>query len=81
MATFFDQVKEMGFKQAFVAKSDEAVERLTAGMNISDIRSALRGDEPRRPNPRLRPHADGFGCTFAPASITTKLPVCTPRSI
>ncbi len=67
MATFFDQVKEMGFKQAFVAKSDEAVERLTAGMNISDIRSALRGDEPRRPNPRLRPHADGFWLHIRPS--------------
>ena len=25
---------------------DEAVERITAGMNISDVRGALRGDEP-----------------------------------
>ena len=60
MATFFEQVSEMGVKQAVVTKADDVVERLTAGMNISDIRGALRGDEPRRPNPRLRPHADGF---------------------
>ena len=52
MATFYDQVREMGLKQATIAKGDEIVERITAGMNTSDIRSALRGDEPRRPNPR-----------------------------
>jgi len=67
MATFIDQVKEMGVKQAVIAKSDEAVERLTAGMNIGDIRAALRGDEPRRPNPRLRPHADGFWLHIRPS--------------
>ena len=67
MTTFVDQVREMGVKQAVIAKSDEVVERLTAGMNVNDIRSALRGDEPRRPNPRLRPHADGFWLHIRPS--------------
>jgi ubiquinol-cytochrome c reductase cytochrome b subunit len=67
MATFYDQVKEVGVKQAFIAKSDEVVERITAGMNVGDIRAALRGDEPRRPNPRLRPHADGFWLHIRPS--------------
>lgn len=67
MATFIDQVREIGFKQATVAKLDEVVERMTAGMNINDIRSALRGDEPRRPNPRLTPHADGFWFHIRPS--------------
>ena len=67
MATFFEQVREMGVKQATIAKADEIVERVTAGMNTNDIRSALRGDEPRRPNPRLRPHADGFWFHIRPS--------------
>jgi quinol-cytochrome oxidoreductase complex cytochrome b subunit len=67
MTTFVDQVREMGLKQAVIAKTDEAVERFTAGMNIGDIRSVLRGDEPRRPNPRLRPHADGFWFHIRPS--------------
>ena len=67
MATFVEQVRELGIKQAVITKSDEVVERLTAGMNISDVRGALRGDEPRRPNPRLRPHADGFWFHILPS--------------
>jgi quinol-cytochrome oxidoreductase complex cytochrome b subunit len=73
MTTFVEQVREMGVKQAAIAKADEAVERLTAGMNISDVRSALRGDEPRRPNPRLRPHADGFWFHIRPSFYHTEV--------
>lgn len=73
MATFFDQVREMGVKRATLAKTDEVVERITAGMNIADIRSALRGDEPRRPNPRLRPHADGFWFHIRPSFYHTEV--------
>ncbi len=73
MATFVDQVREMGVKQAVIAKADEAVERVTAGMNIADIRAALRGDEPRRPNPRLRPHADSFWLHIRPSFYHTEV--------
>lgn len=73
MATFLEQVQEMGLKQAFIAKADESVERLTAGMNITDVRAALRGDEPRRPNPRLRPHADGFWFHIRPSFYHTEV--------
>lgn len=73
MATFFEQVSEMGVKQAVITKADDVVERLTAGMNISDIRSALRGDEPRRPNPRLRPHADSFWFHIRPSFYHTEV--------
>ncbi len=73
MTTFVDQVREMGLKQAAIAKIDESVERITAGMNISDVRSALRGDEPRRPNPRLRPHADGFWFHIRPSFYHTEV--------
>ncbi|PIE81806.1 MAG: hypothetical protein CSA11_02750 [Chloroflexi bacterium] len=67
MTPFIDQVSEMGLVKAVIAKSDEVVERITAGMNTNDIRSALRGDTPRRPNPRLRPHADGFWLHIRPS--------------
>ena len=73
MTTFVDQVRELGIKQATIAKADEVVERVTAGMNINDIRSALRGDEPRRPNPRLRPHADSFWLHIRPSFYHTEV--------
>ncbi len=73
MATFVDQVKELGFKQAAIAKLDDAVERLTSGLNINDVRAMLRGDEPRRPNPRLRPHADGFWLHIRPSFYHTEV--------
>ena len=73
MATFYEQVREMGVKQAAIAKADEIVERVTAGLNTNDIRSALKGDEPRRPNPRLRPHADGFWFHIRPSFYHTEV--------
>ncbi len=66
--SFLDDVKEKGFKKAVFEGIDESVERLTAGMNVQDIREALRGENPsRRPNPRLQPHADGFWLHMRPA--------------
>ena len=73
MATFVEQVREMGFKRAAVTKIDEVVERVTIGLNINDIRGMLRGDEPRRPNPRLRPHADGFWLHIRPSFYHTEV--------
>lgn len=73
MATFFEQVREMGVKQATILKADELVERMTAGLNINDLRGMLRGDEPRRPNPRLRPHADGFWLHIRPSFYHTEV--------
>jgi quinol-cytochrome oxidoreductase complex cytochrome b subunit len=73
MATFVDQVRELGLKQATIAKVDEAVERFTAGLNVNDIRDMLRGEEPRRPNPRLRPHADGFWLHIRPSFYHTEV--------
>lgn len=66
--SFLDDVKEKGFKKAVFESVDESVERLTAGMNVQDIREALRGENPgRRPNPRLTPHADGFWLHMRPS--------------
>jgi len=65
--SFLDDVKEKGFRKALMEGIDQTVERITAGMNIQDIREALRGDAPsRRPNPRLSPHADSFWLHMRP---------------
>ena len=66
--SFLDDVQEKGLRKALFEGADEVVERLTAGMNIQDVREALRGDAPsRRPNPRLQPHADGFWLHMRPS--------------
>ena len=66
--SFLDDVKEKGLKKALLEGANEVTERLTAGMNIQDIREALRGENPsRRPNPRLTPHADGFWLHMRPS--------------
>ncbi len=59
-APFLDDVKAKGLLPAVMFKANEVVERATAGLDIDDIRSVLRGDPPPRPNPRVKPHADGF---------------------
>lgn len=66
--SFLDSIKEKGLRKAVFEGVDEVVTRATAGMNIQDIREALRGEEPtRRPNPRLTPHADGFFLHIRPS--------------
>lgn len=66
--SILDDIKEKGLKKALFEAVDNIVERVTAGMNIQDIREALRGETPtRRPNPRLQPHADGFWLHMRPS--------------
>lgn len=64
--SFLDDVREKGLKKALFEGIDETVERLTAGMTLSDIRSALRGDAMRKPDPRLQPHAGSFWLHMRP---------------
>lgn len=66
--SILDDIKEKGLKKALFEAVDNIVERITAGMNVQDIREALRGETPtRRPNPRLQPHADGFWLHMRPS--------------
>lgn len=66
--SFLDDIKEKGLKRAVFEGVNEVVERATAGMNLQDIREALRGEAPsRKPNPRLQPHADGFWLHMRPS--------------
>ncbi len=55
-----DDIKKKGLVPALLYKTNEFVERFTAGLDIDDIRGVLRGDPAPRPNPRVKPHADGF---------------------
>src|SRR5579859_2496414 len=65
--SILDDIKEKGFRKAILELVDDSVERFTAGLNINDIREALRGDAPsRRPNPRLTPHSDAFWMHMRP---------------
>lgn len=82
--SFLDDIKEKGVRKAVMELVDETVERITAGMNIQDIREALRGDPPsRRPNPRLTPHADAFWMHMRPSyyhqAVTGIYPTFPPR--
>ena len=54
-----DDIKTKGWRSALVTTVDQTVERITAGINVGEIRSILRGEAPKRPNPRVKPHADG----------------------
>src|SRR4051812_47789850 len=66
--SFLDDVKEKGIRKATLELIDETTERITAGLNIQDIREALRGEPAsRRPNPRLTPHADAFWMHMRPS--------------
>ena len=68
-----DDIKSQGLKSALIAKTDEVVERLTAGLNVGEIRAVLRGDPPKRPNPRVKPHADGFWMHIRPTYFHNKV--------
>jgi ubiquinol-cytochrome c reductase cytochrome b subunit len=70
-APILDDIKAKGLLPAILFKTNEAVERLTAGLDIDDIRSVLRGDPPPRPNPRVKPHADGFWFHMRPTYYHT----------
>jgi ubiquinol-cytochrome c reductase cytochrome b subunit len=70
--SILDEIKEKGVRKAVYETVDRTVERITSGMNIQDIREALRGEKPsRRPNPRLTPHADGFWLHMRPSYYHT----------
>lgn len=61
-----DEIKTKGLKPALQGMADNAVERLTSGLGISEVRAVMRDDPPPRPNPRLKPHAEGFWLHMRP---------------
>lgn len=61
-----DEIKAKGLRPALTAKAEEIVTRITAGLTPGEVRSVLRDDPPGRPNPRLKPHAEGFWLHMKP---------------
>ncbi len=61
-----DEIKQKGLKPALADKTEDVVTRITAGLGIREIRSLLRDDPPGRPNPRLKPHSEGFWLHMKP---------------
>lgn len=61
-----DDIKKKGLKTTLVETTDDVVSRMTAGLTVGDIRGVLRGDPAPKPNPRVKPHADGFWLHMRP---------------
>jgi quinol-cytochrome oxidoreductase complex cytochrome b subunit len=61
-----DDIKRMGPRKALQHLANDVTTRVTAGLNISDVRGVLRDDPAPRPNPRLTPHAEGFWLHMKP---------------
>ncbi|MCC6453772.1 MAG: cytochrome bc complex cytochrome b subunit [Caldilineaceae bacterium] len=40
--------------------ADDTFTRITSGISAGELRRMLRGEPPGRPNPRLKPHSEGF---------------------
>jgi ubiquinol-cytochrome c reductase cytochrome b subunit len=54
------EIRTEGLIQWMLRQLDVLVTRLTTGLNWNDLRGLARGDEPRRPNPRLTVHSESF---------------------
>ena len=53
-------IREKGVLGAAAAAADDVFTRLTAGIDAGEFRRMLQGEPPGRPNPRLKPHSEGF---------------------
>lgn len=73
-----DQVKQTGFKATVAQRLDDSFTRLTSGLTWDDVRGVLRGDPPPKPNPRVKPHTEGFWFhirpTFYHEAVTSLYP-------
>ncbi len=54
------EIRSEGLIQWILRQIDVFITRLTTGMNWNDLRGLARGDEARRPNPRLTVHSESF---------------------
>ncbi|MCW1967314.1 MAG: cytochrome bc complex cytochrome b subunit [Anaerolineae bacterium] len=73
-----NQIRETGLKATVAQRTDDAFTRFTAGLTWDDVRGILRGDPPAKPNPRVKPHTEGFWFhirpTFYHEAVTTLYP-------
>jgi quinol-cytochrome oxidoreductase complex cytochrome b subunit len=72
------QIQTTGLKATVAQRFDDAFTRFTAGLSWNDVRGILRGDPPPKPNPRVKPHTEGFWFhirpTFYHEAVTTLYP-------
>ncbi len=61
-----NDIKDKGLRTTIRDTTNDVVTRVTSGLSPSDIRSVLRDDPPGRPNPRLKPHGEGFWLHMKP---------------
>ncbi len=54
------EIRKEGLFHWMLRQLDVLITRLTTGLNWNDLRSMARGDEARRPNPRLTVHSESF---------------------
>lgn len=72
------QLRSVGVKGTLAQRLDDAFTRFTSGLSWNDVRGVLRGDPPAKPNPRVKPHTEGFWFhirpTFYHEAVTTLYP-------
>jgi quinol-cytochrome oxidoreductase complex cytochrome b subunit len=73
-----NQLRTTGVKATLAQRLDDAFTRFTSGLTLNDVRGVLRGDPPAKPNPRVKPHTEGFWFhirpTFYHEAVTTLYP-------
>lgn len=62
-----EQIRRDGFGGFVARQLDTAITRITAGLSWNDLRALARGDEPGRPNPRLKVHSESFWMHIKPS--------------
>ncbi|MEA3337452.1 MAG: cytochrome bc complex cytochrome b subunit [Chloroflexota bacterium] len=62
-----NEIRTEGLSPWALRQLDVFITRLTTGMNWNDLRGLARGDEPRRPNPRLKVHSESFWFHIKPS--------------
>ena len=58
--------QKRGVRSVIGQKADDIFTRITAGIPWREFRRMMRGDDPPRPNPRLKPHSESFWLHIKP---------------
>ena len=73
-----NQLRTTGLKATVAQRLDDGFVRFTAGLSWNDVRAVLRGDAAAKPNPRVKPHTEGFWFhirpTFYHEAVTSLYP-------
>lgn len=64
--SLIQDIQSRGVRGYLGDKTDETFTRVTSGIPWREFRRMLRGDEPTRPNPRLKPHSESFWLHIKP---------------